>query len=90
VTEKYRSKGLVVLAVNIVEKQDDLVRPFLNEHHYTFTAFKGNPDIMQAYAITGVPTEYVIDRQGRVVAKVRLASDDRERQFEKLVESLLQ
>jgi len=90
VTEKYRSKGLVVLAVNIVETQDDLVRPFLNEHHYTFTAFKGNPDIRQAYAITGAPTEYVIDRQGRVVAKVRLNSDDRERQFEKLVESLLQ
>lgn len=89
-TEKYRGKGLVVLAVNIVEQQDDLVRPFLNEHHYTFTAFKGNPDIRRAYTITGVPTEYVIDRQGRVVAKVRLNSDDRERQFEKLVESLLQ
>ncbi len=89
-TEKYRGKGLTVLAVNIVEKQDDLVQPFLDEKHYTFAAFKGSPDIKKAYGVGGAPTEYVIDRQGRVVAKVRLNSDDRERQFEKLVESLLQ
>ncbi len=79
----------MVLAVNIVAKQDEMVLPFLNENRYTFTAFKGTPDILQAYNVTGVPTEFVIDRQGRIVAKVRLNSDERERQFEQLVEKLL-
>jgi len=89
ITEKYRSKGLVVLAVNIVARQDEMVLPFLKDNGYTFTPFKGTPDIQQAYNVTGVPTEFVIDRQGRIVAKVRLSSNERERQFEQLVESLL-
>jgi hypothetical protein len=89
VTEKYAGKGLEVIAINIVAKQDDQVVPFLSENRYTFTPYKATPEMLQAYGVRGAPTEYVIDRQGRAVAMVRLNSDERERQFEQLVERLL-
>ncbi len=58
------------------------------QHHYTFRAYKATLDVMQAYEVNGAPSEYVIDRQGRVVAMVRLNSDERERQFVELIEKL--
>jgi capsid protein len=77
-----------VIAINIVPKQDDRVTPFLTENHYTFTAYKANNDIKEAYGVDGAPMEFVIDRQGRAVMTVRLASDQMERQFGELVEKL--
>ncbi len=88
-TEKYRDKGLVVVTVNISTKQNDQVLPFLKEKGYTFAAYKANLEVIQNYEVNGVPAEFVIDKSGRVVERIRLASDERERAFERLVEKLL-
>jgi hypothetical protein len=80
---------LAVVTVNISTKQNDQVVPFLKDNRYTFPAFKANLEIMQAYEVGGVPSEFVIDPKGRLVAKIRLSSDEREQQFGKLVESLV-
>lgn len=77
-----------MVAINIVAKQDDQVLPFLADKRYTFTAYKGNDAIRDAYGVNGAPTEFVIDRQGRGVTMMRLNSDERERQFGELVEKL--
>ncbi len=77
-----------MIAINIVEKQDDKVVPFLTENRYTFTPYKGNDAIKQAYGVEGAPTEFVIDRQGRGVAMIRLNSEENERRFGELVEKL--
>ena len=73
----------------LVAKQNEIVLPFLNDREYAFTPFKGTPDIQQTYNVTGVPTELVIHLQGCSVAKVRLNRNERQRQSEKPVESLL-
>ena len=88
-TDKYDGKGLEVITVNIVAKQDADVVPFLSQNHYTFRTYKANLDIVQSYSVSGAPTEYIIDRQGKVVAQVRLNSDERERQVGELVEKLM-
>ncbi len=69
-------------------KQDDQVVPFLTKNGYTFRAYKATLDIIQNYEVNGAPSEYVIDRQGRVVAMVRLNSDESERRFAQLVDRL--
>ncbi len=62
--------------------------PFLADHKYTFVAYRANRAIIDAYGVEGAPTEYVIDRKGKVVAMIRLNSDDREQAFGELVEKL--
>ncbi len=77
-----------MVAINISAKQDDQVVPFLTENHYTFTPYKANQDIRDAYGVDGAPMEFLIDRQGRAVTRVRLNSDEKERVFGDLVEQL--
>lgn len=77
-----------MIAINIVPRQDEQVLPFLAEHKYTFTAYKANLSIVQAYGVDGAPTEYVISPKGKVVAMVRLNSDEREQALGELVEKL--
>ncbi len=88
-TQKYDGKGLEVVAINIVDKQDDQVVPFLTENHYTFRAYRPTLEMLQAYGVRGAPTEYVIDRQGRVVAQVRLNSEANEQRVVDLLEGLM-
>ncbi len=78
-----------MVAVNIVDKQDDQVVPFLTQHRFTFRAYRPTLEMLQAYGVRGAPTEYVLDRRGRVVAQVRLNSDANEQRFVDLVEGLL-
>ncbi len=87
--EKFGSRRFVVLAVNISEKQDDKVVPFLREHGYDFTALKADSAVIEAYGVDGVPEEFLIDGQGKLVARVRLNSDESERQVAARIEGLL-
>ncbi len=78
-----------MVTVNISTKQNDQVLPFLKQNNYTFPAYRANLEVIQAYEVGGVPSEFVIDRRGKVVKMIRLANDELERQFEKLLEGLL-
>ncbi len=77
-----------MIAINIVAKQDDDVVPFMTKNRYTFKTYKATLDVIQAYEVNGAPSEYVIDRQGRVVAMIRLNNDEKEKQFAELIEKL--
>ncbi len=78
-----------MIAINFITKQDSQVIPLMTEKHYTFRTYKATLDVVQAYGVNGAPTEYIIDRQGKVVAQVRLNSDERERQVGELIEKLM-
>ncbi len=75
--------------MNTTASQDDLVTPLLDENHYTFNALKGTAAVKKAYGVSGVPTEFLIDKGGQITAKVRLSSDDREKLVGKMIEELL-
>jgi hypothetical protein len=75
-----------VVAVNIVEVQDEQVLPFLADKHYTFTAYKINNQIRKAYGVRGAPMEFLIDTKGGAVLQLRLSSDERERRLGEIIE----
>ena len=68
--EKLKDKGLVILGFNCSDNKQ-IALDFLNENEATFpnildaseTARKTGKD----YKMTGVPLNYIIDRQGNVV-----------------------
>jgi len=78
--DEFGSRGLVVLAVS----QDEAPGPdaieggtlkdvagFVAQNHLTFTVLLDpRRRLQQIYTIVGLPTTFIIDRQGRIVRKV--------------------
>ena len=62
-------KGLVVLAVNYRE-DPAAIRPFLRRHALTFPVLLDDGEVAKRYGLFALPLTYLIDRQGRVAARV--------------------
>ncbi|MFN8470644.1 MAG: TlpA disulfide reductase family protein [Anaerolineae bacterium] len=63
---KYKDQGLVVLAVNQAETPDK-VSQYMLEHGLTFPAvLDSDTSVAQMYRVTGYPTTWIIDRQGKL------------------------
>jgi len=68
---RFRSQGLVILAVSLDKKNDKAVKDFAVEYKLSFPILiddKG--EVEKRYQTFTIPTTYVIDRSGRVVFKV--------------------
>jgi peroxiredoxin len=64
---KYRSKGLEVIAVSLDGKTED-ARKFLAQMPPGFTvAFDSKGETPRLYGVKGMPTSFLIDRNGKVL-----------------------
>ncbi len=69
--EQYADKGLVVLGFNCADKKD-LARALLEKKGVTFPSVLDSSDgatnvAYRRYKMSGVPLNYLIDREGRIV-----------------------
>jgi hypothetical protein len=70
-TEKYKSKGVIVLDINVLDEQK-IVQKFIAEHGYfgsdvllTLT----DEGTMSAFGVEQFPSTIIIDKSGRIVAR---------------------
>lgn len=69
VHQEYKDQGLAILAINLGEDRDDLVA-WVKRRKVTATVLLDpNGDVARGYAIAYTPTVFLIDRDGRLVAK---------------------
>ena len=67
---KYRDKGLAIVGLSLDAGGAKDVRPFADEFNVNYTMLIANDETANAYGgIVGIPTTFVIDRQGRIVKK---------------------
>lgn len=67
VHKRYAKDGLVVLAVNLDQNKQDVSR-FLDKYPASFTvAFDPEGKVAEQYQLKGMPSSYLIDKQGNVV-----------------------
>jgi len=89
--EKYRDRGLEVLAVNVSNEPRDKVAAFAREHKIAFPILLG-PEaekIQKDYGnIRSIPTSFIIDRQG--ILRRRMVGYHSPEDFEKDLSSLLE
>ncbi|MEZ4587950.1 MAG: TlpA disulfide reductase family protein [Gemmatimonadales bacterium] len=65
--QRHRERGLVVLGLSVDTKPADSVRAFLEERKITYpVAIVGDPVIDALGGVTGYPTSFLIDREGRI------------------------
>ena len=86
--KKYEKQGLVVIGVSMDQEGPSIVKPFIKKNGINYPVVMGNDKLADAYGgIEGIPTTFVIDRQGRIVAKhVGLTE---KAMFEKAIQPLL-
>lgn len=67
IQQRYASHGLTVLAINLDDKRENADR-FLEKHPAGFpVAFDPQGKIAEKYDLKGMPSSFLIDRQGRIV-----------------------
>jgi cytochrome c biogenesis protein CcmG, thiol:disulfide interchange protein DsbE len=88
--EKYASKGLVVIGVNMGEtdngKQAAL---YPKQHKYTYTFTKNNDKLADKIGVTGIPLFIFIDRKGNVSQVMTGYSPSADATFEKYAQAIL-
>jgi peroxiredoxin len=69
VHETFKDKDVVVLAISVDGGGEKAVKSFIAKRGYTFTTpVDVRMDIARKFGVRGVPTTYVINRQGAIVA----------------------
>lgn len=88
IQERY-GKELKVIAINLDQNRDDAIG-FLKKLNPKFTvAFDPDGKIAEAYQVKGMPSSYLIDRNGRIVAShVGFRGSDKEK-LESHIEKLI-
>ncbi|MFQ5520026.1 MAG: redoxin domain-containing protein, partial [Candidatus Methylomirabilia bacterium] len=86
---QFQSKGLVILAVDMEESREQ-VRRFIEVHGLTFpTLLDSDGRVSARYGIRFIPTTVVIDRGGRMIARVIGPKDWSSAPAQRLFASLL-
>jgi thiol-disulfide isomerase/thioredoxin len=68
--DKYGKEGLVIVGVSVDEGGPSVVSSFVKANKINYPIVLGNLEVAQLYdATNGIPTTFVIDRKGNIVAK---------------------
>lgn len=68
---RYRSEGVTVLAVTLDKKSEKNIKSFVEEYELSFPVLLDEEEkVERLYPSMTIPFTYVIDRKGRIVARV--------------------
>lgn len=87
---RYRSEGVTVLGVSLDKGADDKVRQFVEDYKLSFPVLMDSEgDVEKLYPSVSIPFTFVIDKAGRVVARVDGAKNWESRETFDAIEFLL-
>ena len=86
----YRDRGLVILAVSTDAQGEEVVRPYVSSRQLTFPVLLDpSGAVANRYAVRGLPTSYLVDRDGTIVSREVGARDWAGTSARRLVERVL-
>ncbi|TVP76249.1 MAG: TlpA family protein disulfide reductase [Puniceicoccaceae bacterium] len=85
---QYQDQGLAIIGISLDQAGPEVVRAFNEEFGVNYTSLMGDEAVVNAFGgVEGIPTSFLIDREGRIVNKhVGYVS---KRQLEAEIKSLL-
>jgi peroxiredoxin len=67
---KYREQGLAIVGLSLDDDGAASVKPFVQKHEVNYTMLIASKETANLYGgILGIPTTFILDRQGRIVKK---------------------
>lgn len=68
--EKFRDRGLVVVGISLDEGGAETVREFNRKFGVNYLSLLGDAEVVSAFGgVRGIPTSFLIDREGRIVSR---------------------
>jgi peroxiredoxin len=67
--EEFKDDGLVVVGVGLDQGGAPTLIPFVEENGITYPILVGNREVQARYGVTGIPTTFMIGRDGRISTK---------------------
>jgi thiol-disulfide isomerase/thioredoxin len=67
--EEHKDAGLVVVGIGLDDGGAKVLEPFVKQNSVTYPILVGNRDVGQTYQLKGIPTTFILDRNGRIAAK---------------------
>jgi thiol-disulfide isomerase/thioredoxin len=65
-----KGKGVEIIGISLDREGDKVVAPFVKENKMNYPVLIGNDAVSSAYGgIRGIPTTFIVDREGRIVKK---------------------
>jgi thiol-disulfide isomerase/thioredoxin len=91
VVDKFKGQDLAFVGINVLTMQDPYVVPFMKSSGYSFTPLRDATGVVQKqYKVRGEPTNFVIDRDGRIIfSDFMIQNPKAERMLELMIGSLL-
>jgi hypothetical protein len=90
VLDKYKNRGLTVLAINVEPAQNALVLPVMKALGVTFVPLESDWKwAEQHYGVQATPEARLLDEQGRIMFKPAVHDAATQAVFERQVEALL-
>ena len=90
ILEKYGPKGFEILALNVHPEEDQFVLPYANGTGFDFIQLRSDMEFAKTeFQARGMPTNFLLDVEGRKVLKLPPISGTRVRTLELQIESLL-
>lgn len=87
--QHYQNQGLEVVAINL-DEEPELAHDFLKQIPADFTVLMDNDALLpEAFGVMGMPSSYLIDRQGRIRAQHIGFHANRVNDYEDSIKSLL-
>ena len=87
--QQYRAEGLEVVAINL-DEEPELAREFLRQVPAQFTVLlDSDAQLPDAFGLIGMPSSYLIDRQGRLRAQHIGFHANRVAEYENSIKALL-
>jgi peroxiredoxin len=69
--QKLQGREFEILAINVGEEGEKIIRPFMGKHSLTFPVLLDpNKKIYGLYGLTGIPETFIIDKNGIVDSKI--------------------
>jgi thiol-disulfide isomerase/thioredoxin len=86
---RYGNEGLTIVGINVDKRREDAER-FLSDTPASFTiAYDAQGKTPAAYDVKGMPSSYLIDRSGKIVAIEEGFHDERKDELETRIRALL-
>ncbi len=67
--DEFRDQGLMVVGIGLDQGGAPTLAPFAEANGITYPILVGDRDVQAAYGVTGIPTTFIIGRDGRIVSK---------------------
>jgi len=87
---KYEDQGFQIVAVNLDSSKEDAEEFLLDNPVDFLVAFDPEGDTPEAYGVIGMPTSYLIDRNGEIVKQHTGFNSSYKNELEQAVEKLLE